>query len=225
LGAGTLNHRRYESPRDAYDVVEPFRKLFDGRPETAQARSFFDDVRDIPADRRYHRIVSIAVLEHMTNLPTDIARAVLHPRPDGIFQAGIPSEGGLLWWISWRFSTGISYRLRTGLDYGVVMRHEHGNGAPECRSGRSCSSLPRTEPGTGQRWLPFGPATRRPFPVHDRDLRRAHGAVGLDTDPGAVVLRHAVNLGQGAALQTGIRYALSRGADRVVTFDADGRAD
>src|SRR5262245_2973278 len=40
---------------------------------------------------------------------------------------------------------------------------------------------------------------------------------------GAVVLRHAVNLGQGAALATGIRYALARGADFVVTFDADGQ--
>lgn len=44
---------------------------------------------------------------------------------------------------------------------------------------------------------------------------------------GATVLRHPINLGQGAALQTGIRYALSRGAEYIVTFDADGqhRAD
>jgi glycosyltransferase involved in cell wall biosynthesis len=40
---------------------------------------------------------------------------------------------------------------------------------------------------------------------------------------GAVVLRHSVNLGQGAALQTGIDYALARGAEFVVTFDADGQ--
>lgn len=40
---------------------------------------------------------------------------------------------------------------------------------------------------------------------------------------GAVVLRHVVNLGQGAALQTGIRYALLRGARYIVTFDADGQ--
>jgi glycosyltransferase involved in cell wall biosynthesis len=40
---------------------------------------------------------------------------------------------------------------------------------------------------------------------------------------GATVLRHEVNLGQGAALETGIRYALGRGAQRVVTFDADGQ--
>jgi glycosyltransferase involved in cell wall biosynthesis len=40
---------------------------------------------------------------------------------------------------------------------------------------------------------------------------------------GAVVLRHPVNLGQGAALQTGITFALSRGADYIATFDADGQ--
>jgi glycosyltransferase involved in cell wall biosynthesis len=40
---------------------------------------------------------------------------------------------------------------------------------------------------------------------------------------GATVLRHVVNLGQGAALQTGIDYALSQGAQRVFTFDADGQ--
>jgi glycosyltransferase involved in cell wall biosynthesis len=39
----------------------------------------------------------------------------------------------------------------------------------------------------------------------------------------AVVLRHPINLGQGAALQTGIEFALSRGAEFIVTFDADGQ--
>jgi len=40
---------------------------------------------------------------------------------------------------------------------------------------------------------------------------------------GATVLTHPFNLGQGAALQTGIEFALSRGASHVVTFDADGQ--
>jgi glycosyltransferase involved in cell wall biosynthesis len=43
------------------------------------------------------------------------------------------------------------------------------------------------------------------------------------TSAGAAVLRHPINLGQGAALQTGIDYALSRDADYIVTFDADGQ--
>lgn len=40
---------------------------------------------------------------------------------------------------------------------------------------------------------------------------------------GAVVVRHPINLGQGAALQTGIEFALRRGALFLVTFDADGQ--
>lgn len=40
---------------------------------------------------------------------------------------------------------------------------------------------------------------------------------------GAVVVAHPVNLGQGAALQTGIRFALMHGAQFIVTFDADGQ--
>lgn len=40
---------------------------------------------------------------------------------------------------------------------------------------------------------------------------------------GAHVCRHPINLGQGAALQTGIDYALAHGADIIVTFDADGQ--
>ncbi len=40
---------------------------------------------------------------------------------------------------------------------------------------------------------------------------------------GATVIRHPINLGQGAALQTGIAWALRHDADIVVTFDADGQ--
>lgn len=36
-------------------------------------------------------------------------------------------------------------------------------------------------------------------------------------------LRHLINRGQGAAIQTGIDFALQRGAGYVVTFDADGQ--
>jgi glycosyltransferase involved in cell wall biosynthesis len=38
-----------------------------------------------------------------------------------------------------------------------------------------------------------------------------------------VCLRHRVNLGQGAALQTGFKYALQLQSDIVITFDADGQ--
>src|SRR5262249_10361204 len=40
---------------------------------------------------------------------------------------------------------------------------------------------------------------------------------------GAAVITHPFNLGQGAALQTGIDYPLARAAEFIVTFDADGQ--
>ncbi len=65
-------------------------------------------------------------------------------------------------------------------------------------------------------------------------IARGHGVAVVDDGSsddtpavarraGAVVLRHAVNRGQGAALQTGIAYALRRGAEHIVTFDSDGQ--
>jgi len=39
------------------------------------------------------------------------------------------------------------------------------------------------------------------------------------------VLRHLLNLGQGAALQTGIAFALKNHAEYIVTFGADGQHD
>ncbi|MFA6131750.1 MAG: glycosyltransferase family 2 protein [Patescibacteria group bacterium] len=40
---------------------------------------------------------------------------------------------------------------------------------------------------------------------------------------GAVVLRHIINRGQGAALRTGTNWSIENGAEIVVHFDADGQ--
>jgi glycosyltransferase involved in cell wall biosynthesis len=40
---------------------------------------------------------------------------------------------------------------------------------------------------------------------------------------GAIVLRHEVNRGKGAALKTGFRWARENGYDGVITLDADGQ--
>lgn len=47
------------------------------------------------------------------------------------------------------------------------------------------------------------------------------GALALQA--GAYVLEHVINIGQGAALQTGIDYALAHDAQYICTFDADGQ--
>ena len=50
------------------------------------------------------------------------------------------------------------------------------------------------------------------------------GSQDVARQAGAVVVQHPVNLGQGAALQTGIEYSLQDSElDCIVTFDADGQ--
>lgn len=51
------------------------------------------------------------------------------------------------------------------------------------------------------------------------------GTAGRAREAGATVLRHPINLGQGAALQTGITYAIQQNARYIATFDADGQHD
>jgi len=63
----------------------------------------------------------------------------------------------------------------------------------------------------------------RGYPVVVVDDGSTDDTAARARGPGVSVLRHAINLGQGAALQTGIDYALRRGARALVTFDADGQ--
>src|SRR5262245_53981507 len=62
-----------------------------------------------------------------------------------------------------------------------------------------------------------------PYRVVVVDDGSRDGTAEVAARAGAEVLTHPLNLGQGAALQTGIEYALLRGAERIVTFDADGQ--
>ena len=131
IGCGTLNHLRYERWPQQYDVVEPYTKLYADRPERDAVRSCYADLADVPAENRYDRIISVAALEHVLDLPRLVAQAALHLEPQGTFAAGIPSEGGLLWGFAWRATVGLACRIGSGLNYGDLMRHEHVSRAKE----------------------------------------------------------------------------------------------
>ncbi|MBS0359933.1 MAG: class I SAM-dependent methyltransferase [Proteobacteria bacterium] len=131
LGAGTLNQLAYEPGGGLYDIVEPFHDLFEGSPMIGAVRDAFPDIRQIPAGRRYARVTSVASLEHICDLPFVLARAARLLAPDGTLRAAIPSEGGLLWRLGWSLTTGLEFRMRHGLDYGLLMAHEHVNDAQE----------------------------------------------------------------------------------------------
>jgi SAM-dependent methyltransferase len=127
IGAGTLNHLRYESNHAAYDIVEPAHYQFAGSPYLSRVRNIYDDITEVPPDTRYDRIISIATFEHICNLPEVIAGCGLLLKPDGQLRAAIPAEGGPLWKLGWKLTTGWEFKRRYGLDYEVMMRAEHVN--------------------------------------------------------------------------------------------------
>jgi len=131
LGAGTLNQLAFEPPSEAYDIVEPFEALYRDQPQRGRIREIFADAAEVPSGRAYDRITSVAALEHICDLPLVLARAVRHLQPGGTLRAAIPSEGGFLWKLGWMLTTGLEFRLRHGLDYGLMMAHEHVNDALE----------------------------------------------------------------------------------------------
>jgi hypothetical protein len=130
IGAGTLNHIAYEPHGDAYDIVEPFRCLYENSPWLGHVRRIHDDITDVPATERYDRIVSIATYEHLERLPDIVARAGLLLADEGVMRVAIPNEGTILWRLGTAI-TGAEFRIRYGLDYQVLMRHEHVNTADE----------------------------------------------------------------------------------------------
>ena len=131
LGAGTLNQLAFEPATGIYDIVEPFEALFRDSPLKGRIRDTFADVSEVPAGRLYERVTSVAALEHICDLPVVLARAARLLAPGGCLRAAIPSEGGFLWKLGWMMTTGLEFRLRHGLDYGLMMAHEHVNDALE----------------------------------------------------------------------------------------------
>jgi len=131
IGAGNLNHLAYEPIIGRYDIVEPFNSLYEGQSGLSRISSIYADLAEVPEEKKYDRIITIATLEHVLNLPDVIAKSALHLQTNGVFRAAIPNEGTLLWNLAWRCTTGIEFRLKYGVDYGLIMAHEHVNTAME----------------------------------------------------------------------------------------------
>lgn len=126
IGAGTLNHLKYEKNFSEYDIVEPFKNLFIDSSEKQNINEIFDSICNIQ-NKKYDRIISIMTFEHLENLPEVVKKCHELLKSDGILQIAIPCEGELAFKLGWKFTTGLSFRLKYGLDYSIIMSHEHLN--------------------------------------------------------------------------------------------------
>ena len=130
IGAGTLNQLGYEDT-ETYDVVEPFKLLYLDSPMLGRVRSIFEDIKEVPPERRYDRITSVATFEHVLDLPDVVARSCTLLNPAGGLYVSIPDEGRFLWRLAYKLTTGVEFKRRYGLDYEVIMNYEHCNTADE----------------------------------------------------------------------------------------------
>jgi len=129
IGAGTLNQLPYEPGIRTYDIVEPFVELYRHSPHLSRIRNKYLDISEI-TENRYRRITSVAVFEHIEDLPAVVTRAARLLEPGGAMRISIPNEGTFLWRLG-TYITGHEYKKMYGLDYQVLMRFEHLNTADE----------------------------------------------------------------------------------------------
>ena len=131
IGAGTLNHLGFEPNTVPYDIVEPFSELYQESRQIGRIRNIYADISEVPPGYRYERILAIATLEHICDLPGVVSAAGMLLQDRGQFRVAIPNEGSWLWSLGWKLTTGLEFRIRRGLDYSVLLAHEHVNNAEE----------------------------------------------------------------------------------------------
>ena len=129
LGAGTLNQLDFERT-NIYDVVEPYQQLLKDSPNRTYVRKIYADISDVK-NEEYDRIISVACLEHVENLPEMIRKSVVLLKPGGKMCIAIPNEGRFLWKFAYTVTTGNEFKKRYGLSYEVIMKYEHLNTADE----------------------------------------------------------------------------------------------
>jgi hypothetical protein len=130
IGAGTLNQLQYEPTQETYDIVEPFKELYEGSELLKKVRNIYNDINDIEKIK-YDRITTIATFEHIMDLPFVVAKAAsLLNEKEGHLRVAIPNEGTIMWKLGTKV-TGFEFRKKYGLDYQVLMKYEHVNTAEE----------------------------------------------------------------------------------------------
>ncbi len=129
IGAGTLNQLNFEEASDNYDVIEPFRKLFENSPKLKYIGRVYNDIGEVKG-RKYDRITSVAVFEHILDLPYVVATSALLLNEGGCMRTAIPNEGTIMWMLG-TMVTGREFKKKYGLGYKTLMNYEHVNTSDE----------------------------------------------------------------------------------------------
>jgi len=130
IGAGTLNQLAYERAEGEYDIVEPFKELFEDSAHLSRIDQIYADISEVPAEKKYDRVTSIATFEHIMDLPFVVAHGASHLTEGGTMRVAIPNEGTIMWRLG-TMVTGAEFKKKYGLDYQLLMKYEHVNTADD----------------------------------------------------------------------------------------------
>lgn len=131
IGAGTLNQFRFERKTGRYDIIEPYKALYENSKYRFLVDHAYKDISDIPMSEKYDRITSVYCFEHILDLPNVVRKGAILLSDKGVFSIAIPNEGRILWKFAYQNTSGREFKRRFGLDYDVMMHYEHVNTADE----------------------------------------------------------------------------------------------
>ena len=130
IGAGTLNHVKFESNKKIYDIIEPKKYLFIKSKYKKKINKSFKNINDCK-NNYYERIISCAVLEHMTDLPEFLYISSKKLKKKGYHQHAIPCEGYPVWNLTWFLFSGLIFKIKYGYSFSYIKNHEHVNNYDE----------------------------------------------------------------------------------------------
>ena len=135
IGAGLGAHIAFEdlSSQSYYanelrgEMAEVIKKRY------PQVEVLVGDVQEgLPLESRtFDRVLAVHVLEHLPRLPAALAEIHRVLKPEGLFQAVIPCEGGLAYSIARNVSARRIFEQRYGMSYDFIPASEHVNLADE----------------------------------------------------------------------------------------------
>jgi trans-aconitate methyltransferase len=110
--------------------VEPFKELFEDSAHLSRIDQIYADISEVPAEKKYDRVTSIATFEHIMDLPFVVAHGASHLTEGGTMRVAIPNEGTIMWRLG-TMVTGAEFKKKYGLDYQLLMKYEHVNTADD----------------------------------------------------------------------------------------------
>jgi hypothetical protein len=127
IGAGNLNHLKYEGAKNLlnYSIIEPKKFLLKDNKDLKIVK-IYQNLNQVKK-KSVHRIISCAVLEHLTDLPKFLVLSSKCLKKKGYQSHSIPCEGYPLWHLAWNIVSGVPFKIRTGLDFREIQKHEHVN--------------------------------------------------------------------------------------------------